>query len=106
MVCGQCLDDESLSTLLCEIEAIVNSRPIIMQSDSPQDDEPLTPNHLFLLRAGTEMPPGIFREEHLYRKKWKHVQFPADCFWKRWVREYLPTLQLRQKWLKPKLNFR
>lgn len=30
----------------------------------------------------------------------------ADLFWKRWVREYIPTLQQRQKWLTPKRNLK
>jgi len=33
----QKLDDESLVTLMCEIEAIVNSRPITKVSDDPRD---------------------------------------------------------------------
>ena len=32
---------------------------------------------------------------------WKMVQNLAAEFWYRWTREYLPTLQDRQKWLRP-----
>ena len=32
------------------------------------------------------------------------MQFLADLFWKRWIKLYLPTLEIRQKWLKPQRN--
>ena len=48
----QPLDDEGLTTLICEVEAIVNGRPITKLSDDPSDAESLTPNHLLLLRPG------------------------------------------------------
>ena len=95
----QTLDDEGLYTLLCEVESIVNGRPITKQSDDHRDLEPLTPNHLLLSRAGSAIPPGIFVNEDNYcRRRWRQVQYLADVFWRRWVREYLPSLQQRQKW--------
>lgn len=36
--------------------------------------------------------------------QWK-VQYFADVFWKRWIREYLPSLQERQKWNQQQRNF-
>ena len=102
----QVLDEESLSTLMCEVEAIVNGRPITKLSDDPRDMEPLTPNHLLLLRAGPAVPPGIFSKQDCYNKRrWRQVQYLADVFWRRWVREYLPSLQERQKWNKKQRNF-
>ena len=59
----QALDDEGLSTLMCEVEAIVNSRPITKSSDAPKDCEALTPNHLLLLRSGPCLPPCSFSKE-------------------------------------------
>ena len=52
----QVLDDEGLTTLMCEVEAIVNGRPITKVSDDPRDLEPLTPNHLLLLRGDLPFP--------------------------------------------------
>ena len=51
------------------------------------------------------MPPGLFRKEDLLtRRRWRQVQYLADIFWKRWTKEYLPLLQSRQKWLRPRRN--
>ena len=58
----QALDDEGLSTLMCEVEVIVYSRPITKSFDDPSDCEALTPNHLLLLRSGPCLPPGSFSE--------------------------------------------
>ena len=95
----QTLDDEGLLTLMCEVEAIVNGRPITKVSDDPRDPEALTPNHLLLLRSGPTVPPGVFVKGDMYsRQRWRQVQYLADVFWRRWLREYLPALQERQKW--------
>lgn len=84
----------------------MNSRPITMVPDSPQDKEPLTPNHILLLRSVHSMPPGSFCQSDVYRRRWRRVQFLSDQFWKRWLREYLPSLQIRQKWVKSSINVR
>lgn len=94
----QTMSDESLQTLMCEVETIINDRPITGPSDDPNDLEALTPNHLLLLKRQPLLPPGLFKKEDLYaHRRWKQVQYLADLFWKQWVREYLPALQERQK---------
>ena len=51
------------------------------------------------------MPPGTFPREDLFsRRRWPQVQYLADVFWRRWSREYLPLLQIRQKWQYPRRN--
>ena len=59
----QVTDDESLSTQMCEVESIMNSRPITVVSSDANDLEPLTPNHLLLLKSEVPLPPGLFRKE-------------------------------------------
>ena len=101
----QTLYDEGLNTLFCEVESVVNSRPITKLSDDPRDEQPLTPNHLLLLRTEPVLPPGVFgKEDNQNRRRWRQVQYLCDLFWRRWVREYLPLLQQRQKWSTPKKN--
>ncbi|KAL3046456.1 hypothetical protein OYC64_004454 [Pagothenia borchgrevinki] len=103
----QRLDDETLQTALCEVESIMNDRPLTTVSSDPNDLEPLTPNHLLLLKTKPIMPPGLFHKEDLYsRRRWRQAQYLADLFWRRWIREYLPIMQQRVKWHNPKRNLR
>ena len=101
----QTMDDEGISTLMCEVESIVNGRPITKVSDDPRDLEALTPNHLLLLHPGSSVPPGRFsKNDNSSVRRWRQVQYLADLFWRRWLREYLPSLQQRQKWSKLQRN--
>lgn len=50
---GHAVDDESLRTLLTEVENIVNSRPLTFPSSDPQDLDPLTPNHILTNEVGS-----------------------------------------------------
>ncbi len=103
---GQSLDEEGLHTFLCEVESILNNRPITRSSLDPNDLEALTPNHLLLLKTRLSLPPGLFMKEDVYaRRRWRQIQYLANIFWKRWIGEYLPLLQERQKWKVKTRNF-
>ena len=101
------LNDENLNTLFCEVEAILNNRPISEVSEHVDDLKVLTPNHLLLLRPGEYFPPGTFcKTDNYVRRRWRQIQYLADIFWKRWTHEYLPLLQSRQKWNSEKRNLK
>ena len=102
---SQTVSDTALQTLLTEVERILNGRALTASSDDPSDLQPLTPAHFLMKRRTVCLPPGVFEKADAYhRKKWRQVQLLADSFWKRWQREYLPTLQTRGKWLKALTN--
>ena len=95
----QCVNDETLLTFVAEAEAILNSRPLTSVSSDCRD-EPLTPNHFLLGHASVNVPLCVTADNvtSCSRKHWKHAQLMADHFWKRWLREYVPTLSRRSKW--------
>lgn len=64
----QTIDDKGLVTVMCEVESILNSCPITVVSDDSRDLQPLTPNHLLLLKSDSPMPPGVFRNEDLFSR--------------------------------------
>lgn len=90
--------EETLSTLIAEVEYTVNSRPLTHVSVNSEDPEALTPNH-FLLGGSARTPStGTFNDSDLIgRPHWRASQRLADLFWARWLREYLPDLQHRRE---------
>ena len=102
---GSRLDAESLSTYLCEVENIVNSRPITTVSSDSTDAEPLTPNHILTGKGYVvTVDPSSFQGDVYMRKRWRRVQQLASDFWSRWRKEFIPTLQMRTKWTKKSMN--
>ena len=104
----EALNDESLSTLVKEVECIINSRPITVENLNDPDSLPLSPHQLLTLKTKAVLsPPGEFQKQGVYcRKQWRIVQSIANQFWTRWRKEYLTNLQTRQKWVKQRRNFR
>lgn len=100
------LDSTSLRTFLYEVMSIVNSRPLTVESLNDPTLEPLTPNHILMMKSSiVPPPPGDFVNQDIYlRKRWRQVQILANDFWTRWKKEYLLNLQQRQIWQKDKRN--
>ncbi|XP_054708425.1 uncharacterized protein LOC129218227 [Uloborus diversus] len=84
------LNFEELSTLLIQIEACLNSRPLTPLSADPMDLQPLTPGH-FLIGAPLLSFPEQYSAEtnSAFSCRWKVVQCIRNRFWNRWSQEFL-----------------
>ena len=100
------LTDEVLETFFCEVEAMINSRPLTKMSEDVSDESTLSPAQLLLLNEELRDFPGKFTKDDKYKQRWKFVQYLANQFWKRWLREYIPELQKRSKWCSKQENIK
>ena len=99
------VNEEMFRTILCEFESLMNGRPLTHVSIDPKDLSPLTPNYFLLGRTNSNHSPDVFDDgEIISRRHWRATQAIVDSFWKRWVREYAPTLIERKKWLLKRPN--
>ena len=91
--------DETLTTVFCEVENIINSRPLTHVTEDARDLTALTPNHFILGKGSRCLPPGVFSNHELHaRKRWRYTHVLTDHLWQRWRKEYLHTLVHRRKW--------
>ena len=72
-----------LQTLLTEVERILNETALTVNSNDPNDLEPLTPAHFLMQRKVFCLPHGVFDEADMFKKKWRPVQFLTELFWKK-----------------------
>ena len=105
LVCSKSLTDFSLITAMTGVERILNDRPLTPLTDDADDLNALTPNSILLINLEPGLPPDKFMKRDEYRQSWRSVQYLLNLFWDRWLKEYLPLLQRRQKWLFPNRNF-
>ena len=86
--------EKSLITLPCEIEAMLNSRPILPCRNDPSDFDALNPD--FIIKKFDNFAPGDFNEDDISsRNKFKSVQSYSNEFWRRFIKEYITSLNIR-----------
>ncbi len=96
---GMTFTYEQYETLLLQVEACLNSRPLILESSDPNECGALTPGHFLIGGPITAIPHPDLTSTPLNRLKyWELVQKKQQEFWKRWSCDYLHTLQQRSKW--------
>lgn len=104
---SQILTFEEFLTLATRVEGILNTRPLTPSSSDPHDLTALTPGHFLIghpLGVLPEIEISFVPMNRLTR--WELIKQCHQVFWKRWSREYLTTLQGRQKWFKKEINLK
>ncbi len=102
----QKLTHPQYTTLLCKVEASINSRPLIPAAQADADGiEPLTPAHFLTGRPMKTVPDRYDgpRPPSL-PKYWTLVQTMHRSFWTRFQNEYLQSLNRMNKWSKTHAN--
>ncbi|XP_057329854.1 uncharacterized protein LOC130670463 [Microplitis mediator] len=90
---------EEFNTIVINIEAILNSRPLTPLSSDPNDLQSLTPGHFLIGDTLTSLPEHDYREIPENRlSRWQHLQQIRQHFWNRCSKEYLNELNIRHKW--------
>lgn len=90
---------EEMSTLLSQIEACLNSRPISVVSNEIGDPSPLTPGHFLIGEPLVTIPETNYETSTLSTlKRWQLTQRMLQNFWRRWSNEYLSQQLQRYKW--------
>lgn len=93
---------EEFSTLLCQIEACLNSRPISATSENPNDNLPLTPGHFLIGCPLLSLQEPIPQESSSSLvNRWEKLKLLHRHFANRWKEEYLKEMHKRYKWKFP-----
>ncbi|GFX50155.1 transposable element Tc3 transposase [Trichonephila clavipes] len=90
---------EEFITILCEIEAVLNSRPLTPLTSNFDDFETLTPGHFLVGRPLTSIVEAqITNINENQLSRWERVKKNTQHIYKLWKRDYLNNLQERHKW--------
>ena len=88
-----------LRTLVCQISAILNSRPLCPITDNPDDLQVLTPGHFLWGKSNVTIDEPDVTHLNIGRlSRWQRVCQIQQAFWKSWSINYLSLLQERGKW--------
>lgn len=99
MIGTQLLTYEEFNTILVQIEALMNSRPLCVLSSDPSEPIALTPSHFLNLTPLKYIPAENLDDIPINRlQRYKLTDKIVQSYWQRWHVEYLTSLQSREKW--------
>ncbi|XP_074107705.1 uncharacterized protein LOC141532971 [Cotesia typhae] len=90
---------EDFSTLLAQVEAVLNSRSLSALSDDPDDLSALTPGHFIRGAALNSIPePSLTSLKEPRMSHFQRLQKRFQQFWNRWSAECVSAHQSISKW--------
>ena len=90
------ITDEGIYTLLCEVEHILNDRPITSNANGLDDAPALTPNMLLTFQRRTTPTLEDYDPREAYATMWwRHIQHLSTVFWRRFTAEYIRPTTVR-----------
>ncbi|XP_062558042.1 uncharacterized protein LOC134222914 [Armigeres subalbatus] len=94
----QQLSHDEFITLLVQISAILNSRPLSPLSDDPTEFEALTPAHFLIGSTMKALPePNLLEIPTNRLDHYQRIQQMFQRYWQRWSKQYLTQLQMTSK---------
>ena len=98
--------DYEFMTIMCEVEGVLNCRPITKLNNCIEDWRALTPISLLTGNLCPDSPVREFNKSEMYRSNYKYVVAVSEQFWSRWIAMYVPWLQIRHRWheVQPNIN--
>ena len=103
---GYILTVPEFTTIVVNVEATLNSRPLELMDSNPTDGTVvLTPGHFLIGRPLRALPLAAdTTTSRKLLKRWDLVQRISTDFWRQWRSRYLQSLQSRSKWKTPSPN--
>ena len=96
---------DEMTTVLTEVEAMLNSRPLVpLDSVATDGIAPLTPGHFLIGAPLAALPSLPDQTSYTSLRRWNLVQHLTDELWQRWQTDYLTHLQRRSKWKQAQHN--
>ena len=96
----------AMSTVLCQIEATLDSRPLTPVHNDDDGIETLTPGHFLINQPLKALPDASAATPHPLSllKRWQLCQTLVQHFWKRFSTEHLSQIGKFYKWQHPTRN--
>lgn len=96
---SQLLTYEEMNTLLVQIEAVLNSRPLCPLTEDPEDFTAITPAHFLIGEALVTIPePSLIEKKVSHLSRWQLIRQTFESFWNHWQKDYLQRHQSIYKW--------